>query len=49
MSARRYKVKAAYLRRSFTGDQLATIYQYLSAPSDSSGGGMLLVGYGGQV
>jgi len=31
VSAGRYKIKAAYLRRSFTGDQLATIYQYLSA------------------
>jgi len=49
VSTRRYKIKAAYLRRSFTEDQLATIYQHLSAPAGPPGGGMLLVGYGGQV
>ncbi len=40
VSTRRYKIKAAYLRRSFTEDQLATIYPYLSAPAGPSGGGM---------
>ena len=49
VATRRYKIKAAYLRRSFTEDQLATIHQHLSAPAGPSGGGMLLVGYGGQV
>ena len=33
VATRRYKIKAAYLRRSFTEDQLATIHQHLSAPA----------------
>lgn len=49
VATRRYKIKAAYLRSSFTEDQLATIHQHLSAPGGPSDGGMLLVGYGGQV
>jgi len=47
-TTRRYKLKAGYLRRSLTDDQLATIYRYLSNPANPNGG-MLLIGYGGQV
>ncbi|WP_344306614.1 BBE domain-containing protein [Fodinicola feengrottensis] len=46
---RRYKNKAAYLRRSYTDTQLATIYRHLTNSTGNSGGGMLLVGYGGEV
>jgi hypothetical protein len=46
---RRYKLKAAYLRKSYTDAQLATIYQHLTNDTGTSGAGMLLVGYGGQV
>jgi aclacinomycin oxidase len=48
VSTRRYKIKAGYLRRSFTDAQLATIYRHLTN-SPGAPGGMLLVGYGGQV
>lgn len=47
--SRRYKLKAAYLRKSFTDEHLAAIHAGLAdknAPGDS---GMLLIGYGGQV
>lgn len=47
--SRRYKIKAAYLRRSFTDTQLATIYRHLNTEAPMPRGGMLLVGYGGQV
>lgn len=46
---RRYKIKAAYLRRALTDAQVATIYRYLTSPPDMPNAGMLLVGYGGQV
>ncbi|WP_329569483.1 FAD-binding oxidoreductase [Kitasatospora sp. NBC_01266] len=46
---RRYKEKAGYLRRSFTDGQLATIYRHLTNSTGNPTGGMLLVGYGGQV
>ncbi len=46
---RRYKIKAAYLRRSFAGDQLNAIWRHLSDPAGMPGGGMLLIGYGGQA
>ncbi|MFI6299412.1 FAD-binding oxidoreductase [Nonomuraea sp. NPDC050790] len=48
-TARRYKNKAAYLRRSLTGEQLATVYRNLTDPAGSASSGMLLIGYGGQV
>ena len=47
-TTRRYKLKAGYLRKSLTDAQLSTIYTYLSNPANPSGG-MLFVGYGGQV
>ncbi|MGH4035272.1 FAD-binding oxidoreductase [Actinomycetota bacterium Odt1-20B] len=47
--SRRYKDKAAYLRRSYTDAQLSTIHRYLTDSTGPSTGGMLLVGYGGQV
>ncbi|WP_285663203.1 FAD-binding oxidoreductase [Actinorhabdospora filicis] len=46
---RRYKLKAAYLRRSLTDAQLATVHRYLCDESGRSGGGVLLIGYGGRV
>ncbi|MFE3875599.1 FAD-binding oxidoreductase [Kitasatospora sp. NPDC059146] len=46
---RRYKGKAGYLRRSFTDDQLSTVYRHLTNDTGTSGCGMLVVGYGGQV
>ncbi|WP_043619476.1 FAD-binding oxidoreductase [Nonomuraea candida] len=47
--ARRYKNKAAYLRRSLTGAQLATVHRHLTGPGGDAGAGLLLIGYGGQV
>jgi hypothetical protein len=47
--SRRYKIKAAYLRQSLADEQLAAIYRNLTNDSGTSGAGMLLVGYGGQV
>ncbi|MDH6109727.1 hypothetical protein P3T36_000498 [Kitasatospora sp. MAP12-15] len=46
---RRYKGKAGYLRRSFTDRQLAAIYRQLTNSTGGPTGGMLIVGYGGQV
>ncbi|RLV10572.1 FAD-linked oxidase [Streptomyces griseocarneus] len=46
---RRYKDKAAYLRRSYTEAQLSTIYRHLTDAAGLSTGGLLLIGYGGQV
>ncbi|WP_424642461.1 FAD-binding oxidoreductase [Embleya sp. AB8] len=46
---RRYKIKAGYLRRSFTDGQLDTIHRYLTTPTTAQHAGMLLVGYGGRV
>lgn len=46
---RRYKLKAAYLKKSFTDDHLAPIYAGLAAENAPAGSGMLLIGYGGQV
>ncbi|WP_051116416.1 FAD-binding oxidoreductase [Amycolatopsis nigrescens] len=46
---RRYKIKAGYLRRSFTETQLAAIYRHLTNSTGGPDAGMLLVGYGGQV
>ncbi len=47
--SRRYKIKAAYLRRSYTDAQLAAIYRNLTNATGTSNSGMLMVGYGGQV
>ncbi|GAA1984935.1 FAD-dependent oxidoreductase [Catenulispora subtropica] len=46
---RRYKIKAAYLKKSFSADQLSAIYTGLTDPSGTAGSGFLLIGYGGQV
>ncbi|GAB2786082.1 FAD-binding oxidoreductase [Amycolatopsis magusensis] len=46
---RRYKNKAAYLRRSLTDEQLATAYRHLTDDTAAGEAGMLLIGYGGQV
>lgn len=46
---RRYKIKAGYLRRSFTESQLAAVYRNLTNSAGGAGSGLLLVGYGGQV
>ncbi|WP_431907646.1 FAD-dependent oxidoreductase [Nonomuraea jabiensis] len=46
---RRYKIKAAYLRRSLTGPQLAAVYRNLTNSTGGPDSGMLLIGYGGQV
>ena len=46
---RRYKTKAAYLKKSYTDDQLAAVYAGLTDPKAPAGTGMLLIGYGGQV
>ncbi|MBE1593494.1 FAD-binding protein [Nonomuraea angiospora] len=46
---RRYKIKAAYLRRSLTDSQLAAVYRNLTNSTGGPDSGMLLVGYGGQV
>jgi aclacinomycin oxidase len=47
-TTRRYKLKAGYLKRSYTDAQLATIYKYVTNTAFPSSG-MLFVGYGGQV
>ncbi|MGJ6965916.1 FAD-binding oxidoreductase [Streptosporangium sp. G11] len=46
---RRYKIKAGYLRRSFTEAQLAAVYRNLTNSTGGPNSAMLLVGYGGQV
>ncbi|MFD5826223.1 FAD-binding oxidoreductase [Lentzea sp. NPDC060358] len=46
---RRYKIKAAYLRRSFTRTQSAALWRHLGDPAGAAGGSMLLIGYGGQA
>ncbi|MGW6447438.1 FAD-binding oxidoreductase [Lentzea sp. NPDC055074] len=45
---RRYKIKAAYLRRSFAPKQLNALWRNLTAPGGESGS-VLLIGYGGQA
>ncbi|MEV4581288.1 FAD-binding oxidoreductase [Nonomuraea jabiensis] len=46
---RRYKIKAAYLRRSLTETQLAAVYRNLTNSTGGPDSGLLLIGYGGQV
>jgi aclacinomycin oxidase len=46
---RRYKIKAAYLRKGFAEEQLAAIYRNLTNDTGNPSAGMLLIGYGGQV
>jgi aclacinomycin oxidase len=46
---RRYKMKAGYLRRSFTAAQLAAIYRNLTNATGGPSAGMVLIGYGGQI
>ncbi|AUI61591.1 FAD-binding oxidoreductase [Amycolatopsis sp. BJA-103] len=48
VATRRYKIKAAYLNRSFTDAQIAAIRRHLSGETTVQGG-MQLIGYGGQV
>ncbi|MFG1976688.1 FAD-binding oxidoreductase [Nonomuraea fuscirosea] len=48
-TARRYKNKAAYLRRSFTDRQLAAVHRNLTGAAGNDRSGLLLIGYGGQV
>ncbi|WP_329239601.1 FAD-binding protein [Actinoallomurus sp. NBC_01490] len=47
--SRRYKIKAGYLRRSFTHAQLAAIHHHLTDSTGGPSAGMLLIGYGGQI
>ncbi len=46
---RRFKIKAGYLRRSFTDKQIAAIYKNLTNDTGTGNTGMLMIGYGGQV
>ena len=46
---RRYKIKAAYLRKGYDAGQLSAIYRNLTNDTGTGNCGMLLVGYGGQV
>ncbi|MFC5720785.1 FAD-binding oxidoreductase [Streptomyces gamaensis] len=46
---RRYKMKAAYLRRSFTERHIGAIHRHLTNDTGNPDSGVLLVGYGGQV
>ncbi|MEV5500353.1 FAD-binding protein [Nonomuraea fuscirosea] len=48
-TTRRYKNKAAYLRKSFTDQQLAAVHRNLSGATGNGSSGLLLIGYGGQV
>ncbi|WHT15679.1 FAD-binding oxidoreductase [Crossiella sp. CA-258035] len=48
-SARRYKNKAGYLRRSLTDRQLAAVHHHLAKTIATPSATMLLIGYGGQV
>jgi FAD/FMN-containing dehydrogenase len=43
---RRYKIKAAYLRRGYTEDRLAAVWRHLTT---AYGANMTLIGYGGQA
>ncbi|MFI5841909.1 FAD-binding oxidoreductase [Catenuloplanes sp. NPDC051500] len=43
---RRYKIKAAYLRRGYTEAQLAAVWRHLTT---AFGGNLTLIGYGGQA
>nr|CEL14048.1 secreted FAD-binding protein [Kibdelosporangium sp. MJ126-NF4]CTQ88414.1 secreted FAD-binding protein [Kibdelosporangium sp. MJ126-NF4] len=47
--ARRYKIKAGYLRRSMTDKQIAAVHRNLTNTTGSAESHMLLIGYGGQV
>lgn len=49
VTSRRYKIKASYLRRSFTDAQLAAVHRHLTDSAKEPRGGMLLIGYGGAV
>lgn len=49
VATRRYKIKAGYLRRSYTDSQITAIYDNMTRSTASRTGGMLLIGYGGQV
>jgi aclacinomycin oxidase len=48
-TARRYKIKAGYLRRSLTDQQIAAVHRNLTNATGGPDSGMLLIGYGGQV
>jgi len=46
---RRLKLKAAYLRKGYSDEQLSAVYTALNDPTGSPDKGLLLIGYGGQV
>ncbi|WP_237048436.1 BBE domain-containing protein [Lentzea guizhouensis] len=46
---RRYKIKAGYLRKSFTESQLKAVWRNLSDGTGTAGGSLLVIGYGGQA
>ncbi|MFD7715132.1 FAD-binding oxidoreductase [Streptomyces sp. NPDC059814] len=46
---RRYKIKAACLRRSLTDPQLTTVYRHLTDAAGTPDGSLELFGYGGRV
>lgn len=46
---RRYKLKAAYLKKSYTDEHLAAIHAGLADKHAPRSASMLLIGYGGQV
>jgi aclacinomycin oxidase len=46
---RRYKIKAAYLRKGYGAGQLSAIYRNLTNDTGTANCGMLLIGYGGEV
>ncbi|GGQ68241.1 hypothetical protein [Kitasatospora griseola] len=46
---RRCKGRAGYLKRAFTGTQLATIHRHLTNGAGTAACGMPIVGHGGQV
>ncbi|WP_317617771.1 FAD-binding oxidoreductase [Streptomyces sp. SDr-06] len=49
VGTRRYKIKAGYLHRSLTDTQLAAVHRNLTNDTGTPSGGMLLIGYGGEV
>ncbi|HYS40840.1 MAG TPA: BBE domain-containing protein, partial [Pseudonocardiaceae bacterium] len=44
---RRFKLKAAYLRKGYNDEQIATLYRYMSTQDYIPA--LILIGYGGQV
>lgn len=46
---RRIKIKAAYLRKGYKEEQLATVYRHLTSGGEHNPYHFILIGYGGQV